>query len=120
MFWRELALVLVCVEIAIFILVALADHTGAIESEQQAIALFPTIPGYYTVASESAASYVTRRPRSTSSGGASPRRTRTICASRRFIEANRLPEARQVVRDALAKEPANAAALALQKQIGAQ
>jgi hypothetical protein len=38
----------------------------------------------------------------------------------RLVEANRLPEARQALRDALAKEPTNAAALELQKQIGAQ
>jgi len=43
-----------------------------------------------------------------------------ITLSRRLIEASRLAEARQVLRDALAKDPTNAAALDLQKQIGAQ
>src|SRR5204863_372166 len=33
---------------------ALADYSGAIESERRAIALFPTVPGYYTFASEAA------------------------------------------------------------------
>jgi O-antigen ligase/Flp pilus assembly protein TadD len=43
-----------------------------------------------------------------------------IALARRLIEANRLAEARQVIRDALDREPTNAAALDLQKQIGAQ
>ena len=43
-----------------------------------------------------------------------------VTLARRLIEATRLPEARVVLRDALAKEPTNAAALDLQKQIGAQ
>jgi O-antigen ligase/cytochrome c-type biogenesis protein CcmH/NrfG len=102
---------------------ALADHRGAIESEQRAIAILPTIPGYYTVASEAA-----RQLRDTE--GAIDFLRRGIVATdsnelrvmlaRRLIEANRLPDARQVLRDALAKEPTNAAALDLQKQIGAQ
>ena len=41
-----------------------------------------------------------------------------IALARRFIESSRLPDARQVLRDALAKEPTNAAALDLQKQNG--
>ena len=41
-------------------------------------------------------------------------------AGREEDEATRLPEARQILRDVLTKEPANAAALDLQKQIGAQ
>jgi O-antigen ligase/Flp pilus assembly protein TadD len=69
---------------------ALGDYAGAIESEQKAIALFPTIPGYY------------------------------ITLAHSLIEAGRLPEARQVLRDVLALDPTNAAALDLQKQIGAQ
>jgi predicted Zn-dependent protease len=43
-----------------------------------------------------------------------------IALARRLIEANRLAQARQVIRDALDREPTNAAALDLQKQIGAQ
>jgi len=43
-----------------------------------------------------------------------------VALARSLIAATRLPEARQVLRDALAKEPTNPAALDLQKQIGAQ
>src|SRR5438876_1022311 len=43
-----------------------------------------------------------------------------ITLVRRLIEANRLAEARQVIRDVLATDSTNAAALDLQKQIGAQ
>jgi O-antigen ligase/Flp pilus assembly protein TadD len=102
---------------------AFTDYTGALESERQAIALFPTIPGYYTVASEAA-----RQLRDTD-GAIDFLRTGIVATksndlrvmlARRFIEANRLPEARGVLREALAKEPTNAAALDLQRQIGAQ
>lgn len=102
---------------------ALTDYTGALESERQAIALFPTIPGYYTVASEAA-----RQLRDTEGAidllrkgiAATESNDLRVMLARRFIEANRLPEARGVLREALAKEPTNAAALDLQRQIGAQ
>jgi len=102
---------------------ALADYKGAIESEQQAIAFFPTIPGYYTVASEAA-----RQLRDTDAAidflrkgiTATDSNDLRIALARRLIETTRLLEARQVLRDALAKEPTNVAALDLQKQIGAQ
>jgi O-antigen ligase/cytochrome c-type biogenesis protein CcmH/NrfG len=101
----------------------LADYKGAIESERQAIALFPTVPGYYTVASEAARllgdtdaaiDFLRQGVAATDSNDL------RIGLARRLIEATRLSEARQVLREALAKEPANAAALDLQKQIGAQ
>jgi cytochrome c-type biogenesis protein CcmH/NrfG len=100
---------------------ALTDYTGALESERQAIALFPTIPGYYTVASEAA-----RQLRDTEGAidflrkgvSATESNDLRIMLARRFMEANRLPEARGVLREALAKEPTNAAALDLQRQIG--
>lgn len=102
---------------------ALGDYTGAIASEQQAIALFPTIPGYYSVASEAA-----RLNRDTDAAIdylrkgiiATDSNDLRVTLARRLIEASRLPEARQVLRDALAKDPTNVAALDLQKQIGAQ
>ena len=102
---------------------ALADYKGALESEKQAIAFFPTIAGYYSVASEAA-----RQLRDTDGAidflrrgiAATDSNELRIALARRLIEAARLPEARQVLREALAKEPANAAALELQKQIGAQ
>jgi O-antigen ligase/cytochrome c-type biogenesis protein CcmH/NrfG len=101
---------------------ALGDYTGAIQSEQQAIALFPTIAGYYTVASEAA-----RALRDTDGAidflrkgiVATDSNELRVALARGLIEANRLPDARQVLREALAKEPTNAAALELQKQIGA-
>jgi cytochrome c-type biogenesis protein CcmH/NrfG len=101
----------------------LGDYKGALESEQQAIALFPTIPGYYSVASEAA-----RQLRDTEAAidflrtgiVATDANDLRITLARRLIEASRLPEARQVLRDALAKEPTNASAIELQKQIGAQ
>ncbi len=102
---------------------ALGDYKGAIESEQQAIAFFPTLPGFYSVASEAA-----RQLRDTDAAveflrrgiAATDANDLRILLARRLIEASRLPEARQVLRDALAKDPNNAAALDLQKQIGAQ
>jgi len=102
---------------------ALTDYKGAIESEQRAIELFPTIPGYYSVASEAA-----RQLRDNDAAidllrrgiGVTDSNDLRVALARRLIEATRLPEARQVLRDALAKDPANAAALDLQKQIGAQ
>ena len=102
---------------------ALADYSGAIESERQAIAFFPTIPGYYALASESARqlqdndaaiAFLRKGIAATDSNDL------RIVLARLLIEATRLPDARQVLREALAKEPANAAALDLQKQIGAQ
>jgi len=101
----------------------LGDYKGAIESEQQAIALFPTLPGFYATASEAA-----RQLRDTDGSidflrkgiVATDSNDLRITLARRLIEATRLPEARQVLRDALAKEPTNAVALDLQRQIGAQ
>jgi len=84
---------------------------------------FPTVAGYYTVASEAAhqlgdtdgaIDFLRRGIAATDSNEL------RIALARRLIEATRFPDARQVLRDALAKEPANAAALELQKQIGAR
>jgi len=102
---------------------ALADYSGAIESERRAIALFPTVPGYYTFASEAAhqlgdsdtaIAFLRQGVAALNSNDL------RITLARRLIEANRLPEARQVLSDVLVVEPTNAAALDLQKQIGAQ
>jgi Flp pilus assembly protein TadD/uncharacterized membrane protein YhaH (DUF805 family) len=100
---------------------ALGDFWGAIESEQQAFALFPTIPGYYAIASEAA-----RQLRDTDASleflrkgiVATDVNDLRVILARRLIDAGRLPEARQVLRDALAKEPTNAAIIEIQKQIG--
>ncbi|HKC90988.1 MAG TPA: O-antigen ligase family protein [Candidatus Limnocylindria bacterium] len=102
---------------------ALGDYKGAIENERQAIAFFPTVAGYYTVGSEAAhqlgdtdgaIDFLRRGIAATDSNEL------RVALARRLIEATRFPEARQVLREALAKEPANAAALELQKQIGAR
>ena len=102
---------------------ALGDYKGAIESEQQAIGLFPTIPSYYTLASEAA-----RQLRDTDAaiaflrGGVAALNSNDlrVTLARRLIEASRIAEAREVLREILATDPTNAAALDLQKQIGAQ
>jgi O-antigen ligase/cytochrome c-type biogenesis protein CcmH/NrfG len=102
---------------------ALGDYKGAFESERQAIAFIPTIPQYYAVASEAA-----RQLGDTDAAidslrkgiAATDANDLRVTLARRLIDANRLPEARQVLRDALAKDSTNAAALDLQKQIGAQ
>jgi O-antigen ligase/tetratricopeptide (TPR) repeat protein len=102
---------------------ALGDYHGAIESEQRAIALFPTIPGYYTVASDAAhelgdidGAIAFLR------GGVAALNSNDlrIALARLLIDAGRLGDARQVLRDVLALDPTNAPALDLQKQIGAQ
>ena len=102
---------------------ALGDYRGAIENEQRAIALFPTNPGYYTVASDAA-----RANGDTDAAIAFLRRgvaalnsnDLRMTLARVLVEAGRLPEARQVLRDVLALDPTNAPALDLQRQIGAQ
>ena len=102
---------------------ALGDYKGAIESEQQAIGLFPTIPSYYTLASEAS-----RQLRDTDAaiaflrGGVAALNSNDlrVTLARRLIEASRIAEAREVLREILATDPTNAAALDLQKQIGAQ
>ena len=98
----------------------LGDYTGAIESEQRAIALFPTVPGYYTFASEAAlklgdtdAAIAFLRAGVAAVNSNDLR----VTLARRLIEAGRLAEARDVLRDVLKTDPANAAALDLQKQV---
>ena len=100
----------------------LGDYAGAIENERQAIAFFPTIASYYSAGSEAA-----RQLRDTDTAidflrkgvAATNANDLRVTLARRLIEANRIPEARDVLREALAKEPTNAAALDLLKQIGA-
>src|SRR5439155_1682556 len=102
---------------------ALADYSGAIESERRAIALFPTVPGYYTFASEAAhqlgdsATAIAFLRQGVAALNSNDLR---ITLARRLIEANRLPEARQVLSDVRVVEPTNAAALGLETHIGAQ
>jgi len=101
----------------------LGDYRGAIENEQHAIALFPTIAGYYALASEAALQLRdTDAAISFLRAGVAALNSNElrVTLARRLIEANRVPEARQVLRDVLSTEPTNTAALDLQKQIGAQ
>src|SRR2546430_12402268 len=85
--------------------------------------LFPTLRGCYGPPPEAARQLrdpdgaIDFLPKGT---GGTAANDLPIPLARRLIEATRLPEARQVLRDALAKEPTNAAALDLVKQIGAQ
>jgi O-antigen ligase/Flp pilus assembly protein TadD len=103
--------------------IALADYTGALENAKKAIAFFPTNSTYYAVAAEAAL-----RLRDNDAAidilrqgvAATEANDLRLTLARRLIDANRLPEARQVLRDALAKDPTNTAALDLQKQIGTQ
>jgi O-antigen ligase/Flp pilus assembly protein TadD len=100
---------------------ALGDYKGAFESEQRAIALFPTIPSYYTLAADAAgrlgdidAAIAVLR------GGVAALNSNDlrIALARRLIEAGRMSEARDVLREVLNKDSANGAAIDLQKQIG--
>jgi uncharacterized protein HemY len=101
---------------------AFGDYGGALDSERQAIALFP-VARFYSVASEAAAQlrddevaieFLREGIVTTHSNDL------RIALVRRLIDATRLPEARQVLRDVLALDPTNAPALELQRQIGAQ
>ena len=103
--------------------IALGDYSGALQNETQAIVFFPTNTSYYSVAADAAhklrddAAAIELLRRGVAATDANDLR---VTLARRLIEAGRLPEARQVLRDALAKEPTNAAALDLQREIGAQ
>ena len=101
----------------------LGDYRGAIENEQRAIALFPTIAAYYALAAEAALQLRdTDAAISFLRAGVAALNSNElrVTLARRLIEANRVPEARQVLREVLSTEPTNTAALDLQKQIGAQ
>ncbi|HEV8537184.1 MAG TPA: O-antigen ligase family protein [Candidatus Limnocylindria bacterium] len=99
---------------------ALSDYAGAIENELQAIHYLPTEPRFYTVASEAA-----RQARDTNASldflragvAATDSNELRLTLARGLIDADRIAEARTVLRDALAKEPSNATAVALMKQI---
>jgi O-antigen ligase/cytochrome c-type biogenesis protein CcmH/NrfG len=101
----------------------LGDYPGAVESEQRAIALFPTIPGYYTLASEAAQKLgdtdaaITFLRRGVAALNSNDLR---IALARRLIEASRIAEARDVLREVLTTDSTNAAALELEKQIASR
>ena len=85
--------------------------------------MFPTVPGYYTFASEAALKVGdTDGAIAFLRAGVAALNSNDlrITLARRLIEASRITEARDVLRDVLATDPTNAAALDLQKQIGAQ
>jgi O-antigen ligase/Flp pilus assembly protein TadD len=99
---------------------ALGDLAGALENAQKAIALYPGDPKYYTVAAD-----VARRqgdvPRSleflrrgVANTDANDLR---LTFARRLIEASQYTDARAVLKDVLTREPANAVAVDLLKQI---
>ncbi|MEP6694386.1 MAG: O-antigen ligase family protein [Chloroflexota bacterium] len=99
---------------------ALGDNAGALENSQKAIALYPGDPKYYTVAAD-AARRLSDVPRSlellrqgVANTDANDLR---VTFARRLIEANQFAEARAVLQVVIAREPANAAAADLLKQI---
>lgn len=99
---------------------ALGDLTGALENVQRAIALYPGEPKYYTVAGD-AARRLGDVPRSleflrqgVANTDANDLR---LTFARRLIDAGQLAEARTVLQAVIAREPANAAAADLLKQI---
>ena len=99
---------------------ALGDLAGALENAQRAIALYPGDPNYYTVAAD-AARRLGDVPRSlellrqgVASNDAIDLR---LTFARRLIEAGQFAEARTVLQVVLTREPTNAAAVDLLKQI---
>lgn len=98
----------------------LGDYAGAIASERQAIGFFATDPRYYTLAAEAA-----RQLHDTAASidflrqgvGSTDSNDLRVALARALIAAGRISDARAVLGDALTKEPANAAALDLLKQI---
>jgi len=99
---------------------ALGDLAGALASSQKAIDLYPGDPKYYTVAAD-AARRLSDVPRSleflrrgVANTDANDLR---VTFARRLIEAGQFAEARAVLQVVISREPANAAAADLLKQI---
>lgn len=99
---------------------ALGDLTGCLDNAQKAIALYPGEPKYYTVAGD-AARRLGDTPRSlgflrqgVANTDANDLR---VTFARRLIDASQYTEARAVLQVVISREPANAAAADLLKQI---
>lgn len=99
---------------------SLGEIAGALESSQRAIALYPGDPAYYTLAADTARrqgdagrslGFLRQGISNTDSNEI------RVALARRLIETDQIPEARSVLTEALAREPANAAALDLVKQM---
>jgi O-antigen ligase/cytochrome c-type biogenesis protein CcmH/NrfG len=100
----------------------LADYAGAVENEKRAIAILASEPKYYSQASEAARQlkdataaidFLQRGVAATDSNDL--RLTLAI----RLIESSRHAEARQVLRDLVAKDPSNKPAADLLRQLEA-
>jgi len=99
---------------------AQGDLAGALDNEQKAIALYPGEPKYYTVAADAARRQgdVPRSLEFLRQGVASTdANDLRLTFGRRLIEASQFTEARTVLQVVIAREPANAAAAELLKQI---
>jgi cytochrome c-type biogenesis protein CcmH/NrfG len=99
---------------------AQGDLAGALDNEQKAIALYPGEPKYYTVAADAARRQgdVPRSLEFLRQGVANTdANDLRLTFARRLIEASRFTEARAVLQIVIAREPANAAAADLLKQI---
>jgi tetratricopeptide (TPR) repeat protein len=99
---------------------ALGDLTGALESEQRAIALYPGEPKYYTVAGDAARLLgETQRSLEFLRQGVvnTDSNDLRLTFARRLSDASQYTEARAVLKDLLTRDPGNAAAADLLKQI---
>src|SRR5256885_2855535 len=103
-------------------LLAAGDNAGALDSARHAIALFPKDPGYYIVAAEAtrrsgdiAGSIAWLRQGVTATEDADLR----LNLARALIATSQNSEARTVLEELLRKDPANAAALELIRQLPA-
>ena len=99
---------------------ALGDLGGCLENVQRAIALYPGEPKYYTVAADAArrlgdtARSLEFLRQGVANTDANDLR---LTFARRLIDASQYTEARAVLNDVLKRDPANAAAVDLLKQI---
>jgi tetratricopeptide (TPR) repeat protein len=99
---------------------ALGDSAGSLENAQKAIALYPGDPKYYTVAADAArrlgdtARSLDLLRQGVANTDANDLR---VTFARRLIDASQYTEARAVLQVVIAREPANAAAADLLKQI---
>jgi O-antigen ligase len=99
---------------------AVGDFGGAIENERLAIDYFPTDPSFYTVAADAARRLGdTQRSLEFLRQGVvnTDSNDLRLTFARRLSDASQYTEARAVLKDALTRDPGNAAAADLLKQI---
>jgi tetratricopeptide (TPR) repeat protein len=99
---------------------ALGDLAGALDNEQRAIALYPGEPKYYTVAGDAARQQGdTQRSLEFLRQGVANTDSNDLrlTFARRLSDASQYTEARAVLKELLTRDPSNAAATDLLKQI---